>query len=101
MMFCEQFCERCIHEKFIRTGDRNDLQCELLTLSLCLDTKDKDYPKEWIYDKHDNPTCTKFKRFDWKKDDDGNWIDPPKEDPVDPNQLIFPFVAEIPIETPK
>ena len=59
------------------------------------------YPKEWIYDKHDNPPCTKFKRFDWKKDDDGNWIDPPKEDPVDPNQLIFPFVAEIPIETPK
>lgn len=37
------------------------------------------------------PICTKYKFWDWDKDDDGNWIDPPTPTPVNFRQLQFPF----------
>lgn len=55
---------------------------------------DKEYPEEWIYDKDDKPTCTAFVKWDWGRDDDGNWIEPAPVPPEDPNQLVMPFILE-------
>lgn len=92
MYFCEKFCRNCINGKYEHTGDTKDNPCEILTLTFFLDIDEKDYPKEWIYDDNGKPTCSAFVKFDWGKDDEGNWIDPePTQPPEDPNQLCFPF----------
>jgi len=56
--------------------------------------KDKEYPEEWIYNEHGKPTCTKYVKWDWGKDDDGNWIEPPPPPIDDPNQLCLPFILD-------
>ena len=91
MIFVSNWCENCIHGKYEHTGDTNDNPCEILTRSYFYDIKDKEYPKEWIYNDKDIPTCTSFVKFDWNKDDDGNFIDPDPIIPDDPNQLCFPY----------
>lgn len=53
---------------------------------------DKEYPDEWVYDENDRPTCTAFVKWDWGRDDDGNWIEPVIPPPDDPNQLVMPFI---------
>jgi hypothetical protein len=82
------FCYQCIHDN----GD--DKLCEIISLTMCLDVNDKDYPEEWTYDEQNNPTCTKFVKWDWGKDDDGNWIQPSPPPIDDPNQLCLPFIFD-------
>lgn len=92
--FCETFCMNCIHGKYEHTQDLADNPCEILSASFLYDIKDTEYPKQWVYDANNEPTCTSFVKFDWDKDDDGNWIDPPQPEPINPNQLVFPFEIE-------
>ena len=92
--FASAFCANCIHGKYEHTGDVNDNPCEIFTASFCLDIEDKDYPDELTYDDQGKPTCTAFKKWDWGRDDDGNFNDPPPEVPDDPNQLCLPFIFE-------
>lgn len=96
LWFVDEWCRNCIHGKYEHTGDISDKPCELLTASFMCDIKDPMYPKEWIYDKDDRPTCTAFVKWGWNRDDDGNWIDPPVSPPdIDnPNQLVLPFIFE-------
>lgn len=61
---------------------------------MCLSVTDKNYPDEWTYDEHGKPICTKYKYWDWGRDDDGNWIDPTPIYPDDPNQLCLPFIFD-------
>jgi hypothetical protein len=89
--FIGEFCENCIHGKYEHTQDLDDNPCEILSRSFLSDITDKDYPPEWIYDDNGKPTCLAFKKWDWGRDDDGNWVDPPPQDPDDPNQLCLPF----------
>ena len=91
MIFVDKYCSNCIHGKYEHTGDTKDNPCEILTLSYFYDTHEKEYPKEWIYNNEGKPTCTSFVKFDWSKDDDGNWINPEPIIPDDPNQLCMPF----------
>lgn len=87
--FISTYCYNCIHE-----NPSNELKphCEILTATMCLGTDDEGYPKEWIYDTNNKPTCTKFKKWDWGNDGDPNDPDNPKAPPVeDPNQLCMPF----------
>lgn len=84
MWFTEKFCCRCIHEQAMQSSDQNGKMCEIFTKTLVTDPKDDDYPGEWIYDEEGKPTCTNFKEHHWKKDDNGNWIEPEIDDP---NQL--------------
>jgi hypothetical protein len=89
MRFCGKFCDQCIHEKYSHTLNDNDKKCDILTRSMVYGVNDLEYPKDWIYDVDNNPTCTAWVKWDWNQDDDGNWNDPPEPEPVDPNQLML------------
>lgn len=91
-MFMDNFCYQCIHENPKENGSP---KCEIITLVMCYDTKDKEYPKEWCYDENEKPTCTKFTKFDWSNDNDGDEYTPPLAPiPDDPNQLCMPFIID-------
>lgn len=85
--FIHKYCFNCIHGKYEHTGDVNDNPCEIAGLTFAFDTRDKEYPKEWCYDKDGKPTCTAFVKFDWERDDDGKWIDPPPQPEPDNPQI--------------
>jgi hypothetical protein len=97
MGFTEHFCDRCINQ---HPDPDNPKQCMILCRTMVHDVKDKEYPEEWTYDDNGRPTCTAWKKWDWGRDDDGNWIDPPEMPPDDPNQLCFPFLFDE-LEIPK
>jgi len=88
------FCENCMFEKYIHTCKEGDLQCNILNRAWLLDINDENYPSEWTYDAIGNPICTKWISWNWEKDDDDNWNDPPEPDPIGPNQLLIPFPFE-------
>ena len=92
--FIDHFCYNCIHGKYEHTGDLNDKPCDILSRSFMHDLKDKEYPEEWTYDESGNPTCTAWKKWDWGRDDDGNFINPDPPPPDDPNQLCMPFIFD-------
>lgn len=91
MIFTDSFCDQCLHEKFTHTQNENDASCNILMRTMVYSPKDTEYPREWIYNAEGWPTCTKWQKWDWGKDDDGNWNDPPKPGPDDPAQLLMPF----------
>lgn len=88
--FMNKFCYQCIHEN--PDPDKKP-KCDIMTATMVYYTNDPEYPKEWIYDKNNKPTCTKFVKWDWGKDGDPN--DNPKAPiPENPNQLCLPFIVE-------
>ena len=91
--FIEGNCHSCIHGKYEHTGDTDDLPCDIVTRAFLFAPPDKEYPKEWIYEKGE-PKCTSRVPWDWDQDDDGNWNCPPKPEPINPNQLVMPFIFE-------
>lgn len=96
------FCMECIHGKYEHTGDTNDHPCEILSRSFMYDLKDKEYPEEWIYGEDGKPTCTAWKKWDWGRDDDGNFKEPSPPPIDDPNQLVMPFIFdELEIKKPE
>lgn len=101
MIFCEHFCDQCIHCDPNPEGPK---QCEILMLTMCYSPKDKEYPKEWIYNAEGWPTCTNWQKWDWNNDGDPNDPDNPKAPPPppDPNQLnLFPLYPDETIFTEK
>lgn len=95
MWFIEKNCMNCIHGKYEHTGNIEDNPCEILTASFMCDINDPLYPKEWVYDDNDCGCCTAFKKWDWGRDDDGNFRGLPPEPPIDdPNQLCLPFIFD-------
>lgn len=52
MIFHDKFCEKC--KKY-----RNGL-CSIFNKSLTYSIDEKGYPKEWVYDLNNKPTCTSF-----------------------------------------
>ena len=91
MWFMGKFCEQCLHQ---HPDPNNPKQCEIVGLTMCYSPKDKEYPEEWIYDENDNPTCTKFVKWDWGKDDDGNWKELSLPSIDDSNQLCMSFIFD-------
>lgn len=90
MIFEEHFCSQCIHQNPDPTKGKN---CDTACAAFCFDLKDKDYPKEWIYDSEGWPICTKWVKWDWDNDGDPDNPDNPNVvPPVDPRQLnLFPL----------
>ncbi len=87
--FTEMYCMQCINCDPDPDGEK---QCEIWMRSMCYDTKDKEYPKEWCYDSDGQPTCTAWVKWDWGNDDDPDGRnEPPVKIPDDPNQLCLPF----------
>lgn len=92
--FMEEYCENCIHEKFLHTQDDNDKKCEILSNSLIYDLNDEEYPEEWIY-KDGKPTCTAYSHWDWWGGPWGNDFQEPPPEPIDdPDQLCMNFYDE-------
>jgi len=91
-MFFSEFCYQCIHEKFSHTQKHGDKQCDIMSNSLLYYPSEEGFPKEWIYDENNRPTCTAFKKWDWGNDGDPDDPGNPKYSPPDdPNQLCMPF----------
>ncbi len=92
MWFDDKFCANCIHQ-----NPNPDLkpQCMIVCNAMCYYTNEPEYPKEWIYDANNEPTCTKFKKWDWGNDGDPNDPDNPLA-PIStsPNQLQMLFNCE-------
>ena len=91
MIFTDHFCDRCMNQ---HPDPDHPKQCMILCRTMVYDVNDKDYPEEWIYDENDRPTCTAWKKWDWGRDDDGNWIEPIETPPDNPNQLVMPFIFD-------
>lgn len=95
MYFEDKFCSHCIHEKYCHSGIEGDKSCEIMLNAFMYDQRDKEYPKEWVYDGDGKPTCTAHKHWDWGNgDDDGDFNEPPPPEPYDPKQLVMPFIIE-------
>jgi len=65
MWFMENHCDQCIHQ---HPDPDHPMQCDLIMRSMCYDQKDKEYPEEWTYTEAGEPTCTKYKHWDWGKE---------------------------------
>lgn len=90
--FEDKFCMNCIHTN---PDPCKKPQCEIWCRALCWNVTDEHFPKEWIYDDNDKPTCTSWVKWDWDNDGDPNDGDNPKAPkPEDPNQLCIPFIIE-------
>ena len=99
MYFIAEFCEQCIHEKWMHTQCEGDKKCDILSRSLIYDLDDPEYPEEWIY-KDGKPICTEHQHWDWWGGPWGNDFQEPPPEPInDPNQLMFPFMIDEIIET--
>ena len=78
--FHSNFCDQCLHDREYREKQENG--CELICFAMAFDTKDPEYPKEWIEDEN-GPRCTKFEldtpeaeqRKRWKQRRDKNTPD--------------------------
>lgn len=91
MAFTEHFCDRCFNQ---HPDWDNPKQCIILCRTMIHNINDKEYPEEWTYDTNGSPTCTAWKKWDWGRDDDGNWIEPPPLPVDDPNQLCLPYIFD-------
>lgn len=87
--FEEKFCMNCINCDPNPNGKK---QCDIWMHAIMFDLNDEEYPKEWVYDHEDNPTCTAHVKWDWGNDGNPDDPDNPKVvPPDDPNQLCLPF----------
>lgn len=89
--FTDKFCDHCIHQ---HPDPDNPKQCNILMRTMCYDVNEKEYPEEWTYNESNKPTCTAHVKWDWGKDDDGNYKDAPPPPIDDPNQLCMPFIFD-------
>jgi len=89
--FTGKFCDHCINQ---HPDPDNPKQCDILMRSFAYSVNDKKFPEEWQYDEKDNPTCTAWVKWDWGRDDDGNWKEPAPPPIDDPNQLTMPFIFD-------
>lgn len=90
MYFMDKFCDNCIHE-----NPESGKSCDLIAMSMCYDINDTEYPKEWCYNDKDEPTCTKWIKWDWGKNGDPNDPENPLAPlPDNPDQLVMPFIIE-------
>lgn len=88
--FEDKFCMNCLHTN---PDPCKKPQCEIWCRAVCWNVNDEHYPKEWIYDKDNKPTCTAWVKWDWNNDGDPNDPENPKAPvPDDPNQLVMPFI---------
>jgi hypothetical protein len=89
MGFMSCFCERCIHDN---PDPEKNPKCDIIALAMLYYPTDPKYPGEWIY-KNNEPTCTKFVKWDWDNDGDPGDPDNPKAPVIpDPRQLnLFPL----------
>lgn len=54
MIFEEKHCEVC--------SNFDEGSCDIYFNAALYEIDEPEYPKEWIYDENDIPTCTKFER---------------------------------------
>lgn len=83
--FIEKHCMKC---KNCNPDPLGEKQCIILLNSLSFDITHEMYPREWIYDKDNEPTCTSWDKWDWdKQGDPDNIHNENYQPPPDPNQI--------------
>jgi hypothetical protein len=88
--FIYNWCSNCIHGKY--EHDQSADSCDIVTMAMCFDLNDKEYPNEWRYNSEGKAVCTAFVKWDWGKDEGDGLNEPPIIEPDDPNQLVMPFI---------
>lgn len=86
MIFDDEWCERCIHDrKYRETQDGKD-GCKIIAAVLMHEVDEPEYPPEWVYDSEGYPCCTAFI-------DKGSGDNPtPDPAPFNPDQQVLFFV---------
>jgi len=88
--FHDTFCAQCLH---CDPDPEREKQCDVMARGILYDIKDTEYPDEWVYDDEDNPTCTKWHRWDWMlqgaPDDTKNTYRYQPEVPENPDQFTL------------
>lgn len=91
-MFIENYCMRCIHERWLHHQEYDDGKCEILSNSLmnCRPCFDKDLKSdgwEWFCNSDGGGViCNQFKHWDWGNDGEN---EPHEPEPDNSNQLIL------------
>lgn len=57
--FQAKYCNRCDNDWLFRTFGEGT-GCHILAKTLIFDTRDEEYPKEWVYNDAGRPVCTAF-----------------------------------------
>lgn len=91
--FESKFCMQCIHTN---PDPTKRPQCQIWCAAVVHWPGGEGYPKEWVYDENNKPTCTAWVKWDWGNDGDPNDPDNPKAPPPpdDPNQLCLPLIFD-------
>ena len=58
--FMARFCDHCERDRAFRETGGAEPGCIIAALTLIYDVDDPEYPREWVYDKNGEPTCTAF-----------------------------------------
>ena len=101
MIWMEEFCYCCIHEKWSHTQDNNDQKCDIMSRSILYEKKEEGYPTEWVFDPEGWPVCTDWKKWDWGSNDGPDGLNEPPYEPQDPNQLMLFSLADEVLENHK
>jgi len=59
-IFMDTYCSRCERDRAYREGIGDS--CPIIAATMVFDIGDPGYPREWIMDANDEPTCTAFAR---------------------------------------
>ena len=92
--FIDEFCMNCINCNPDPDGEK---QCDILRDTFVFDISDEGYPKQWVYDDNEKPSCTDWIKWDWGNDGDPDDPENPKapSPPPDPNQVdLFPLYPD-------
>lgn len=87
--FESEFCMQCLHTN---PDPTKKPQCKIWCAAVCYHVTEPQFPKEWVYNDKNEPTCTAWVKWDWDTDGDPNDPNNPKAPiPDDPMQLCLPL----------
>jgi len=88
MYFTDAHCMQCLNCDPDPNGAK---QCKIWLNTMLHNVNDPGYPKEWIYDEDNKPTCTAWVKWDWNDKGDPDDPDNPNKPPIpyNPNQLLL------------
>ncbi len=67
-IFQEYFCYNCLRDEDYNPR-KGTGRCEILLRAICWNIDDPEFPREWIYGKDGQPTCTVFVPIEeWRRE---------------------------------
>ena len=60
MYFEAEWCDKCEKDVWYRKDPDRGTGCIILANALAFDIGDSEYPKEWVYNLYNKPSCSAF-----------------------------------------